>query len=508
VILQAVEARQHHLELAEAIETRFEVARWRGGDVDLWPLASADLFLDIFDAAGGRTAPPARPFVHRAAASLATLLTNAWKSRHDRQHFLRRPVPADTIFLGDGVSLDRIDGAWRDRYGAPVMAALERQGRTCFLMQQGELNRLPWERPSFAANRIAVRAALGAALLPGPPAILPDYDDVIAFLHSAGVQAPSLLPARLARRLRSVAAAAATFQRVLRRVRPRLAFTVTYYAGLGHAFALACRREGVLCVDLQHCPQAGTHRPYVWHRVPSHGYSTVPAMFWTWSADDAAHIAQWARAPWHRAIHGGHTQLASQFDALAPSSNFEREILIALQPIGGYRAMWQRLAQRIQQAPAGWRWWIRRHPSASLVQDAEYPDLLALRQRNVVVEEACALPLPVLLPRMSAVVSLMSGVAVEAASFGVPALFLHESALAAFPGIVARGQAELVELDGLASRIAALPMRPTRPIMEPMPPIEEMLHRLDELAGEYAGLCGGGATQHQRKTSGKKAVLF
>jgi hypothetical protein len=485
-------AQQRHLELVEAIETRFEVARWRGGDVDLWPLASMDLFLDIFDAAGGRTAPPARPFMHRAVAGLATPLTNAWKSRHDRQHFLPRPVPADAIFLGDGVSLDMIDGAWRDRHGEPVMAALEQQGRTCFLMQQGGLDRLPAARPSFAANTIAVRAALGAALgavlSPGPPAILPDHDDVIAFLRGAGVPAPSLLAARLARRLRTVAAAAAVFQRVLRRVRPRLAFTVTYYAGLGHAFALACRREGVMCVDLQHGAQDGKHRAYMWHRVPLDGYSTLPAMFWRWSAEDAAHIAQWARAPWHGAIHGGDTQLASHYDAPALSADFEREILVALQPVGGHRAIWEKLARGIADAPAGWRWWIRRHPSASLAQDAEYRDLLALRQPNVVIEEACALPLPVLLQRMSTVVSLASGAAVEAAAFGVPALFLHASALSLFPNLIARGKAELVELDGLAARIAALPRRPARPIMEPMPPIAQTLRRLDGLADDYAGV--------------------
>jgi hypothetical protein len=485
VTFPPVAARQRHLELTEAIETRFDVARWRGGDVDLWPLASMDLFLNLFDAAGGRTEPLAQGFTRRAVAGLATPLTNAWKSRHDSRHFPLRPVPADAIFLGDGVSLDRINGAWRDRHGGPVMAALEQQGRTCFLMQQGGLNRLPWERPSFAANTIAVRAALEAALFVGPPAALPDYDDIMAFLRGAGVQAPALLSARLERRLRSVAAAAAAFQRVLRRVRPRLAFTVTYYSGLGHAFALACRREGVMCIDLQHCPQDGRHPAYVWHRVPSHGYSTLPAMFWGWSTEDAAHIAQWARAPWHGAIHGGHSQLASQFDALPLAAEFEREILVALQPIGGYRMMWERLARRIQDAPPGWRWWIRRHPSASFSQDAEYRDLLDLRQRNVVVDEACSLPLPVLLRRMSTVVSLASGTAVEAAAFGVPALFLHASALDAYPGLVTRGQAELVEIDGLASRIAALPLRPPRPIMEPMPPIVETLRRLDELAGKY-----------------------
>ncbi len=496
---------QRYLDLVDEIEARFAVARWTSGDVDLWPPARMDLFLDMFRADGGDTAPPASGRLQRVAGGLATPLTNAWKSRRDLAHWRPWPRPADAILLGDGVSLDRIDGAWRDRHGEAVMAALERQGRSTFLMQPGGLERLPWARPTFPANTIAVGGALMAALGRDGAIDLPDHQAVLAFLAQAGAAAPSLDRRRLARRARSIAAAATRFQRILRVVRPRLAFVVTYYAGLGHAFALACRREGLMCVDLQHCPQGGAHRAYCWRSLPAGGFSTLPAVFWTWSAGEAAHIEAWAHGaepPGHGAIHGGHSQLAAYLDDRAPltrqwderfgavgdSCAFEREILIALQPIGGRRAVWEALARQIESAPANWRWWIRRHPSASPFQDLEYQSLLGLRRPNVVVDEASELPLPALLRRMSVLVSLASGAAAEAAAFGVPALFLDQEALGVFPDIVARGQAELVTVAGVARRIADLPSRPKRGLAPAPPPIEQTLRRLDQMADDYGRL--------------------
>jgi hypothetical protein len=499
---QASPVQQRYLELVDEIEERFDVACWRSGDVDLWPLAKMDLFLDMFRANGGDTARPRPHAVARVVESLATPLTNAWKSRRDLDHWLPWPRPADAILLGDGVSLDKISGAWRDRHGEPVMAALERQGRTTFLMQPGGLNRLPWGRPTFAANGIAVRGALAAALGRERPIDLPDHAAVLEFLRNEGVQAPSLSFKRILKRASTTAATASEFQRVLGGVRPRLAFVVTYYAGLGHAFALACRREALMCIDLQHCPHEGRHRAYRWRRLPEHGYSTLPAVFWTWTPEDADHLAQWSdrnAPPWHAAIHGGHSQLApylddravatrvwdERFAAVSDASAFEREILVALQPIGGRRAVWEALARQIEAAPANWRWWIRRHPASAPFQDLEHHDLLAIRRPNVVIEEASELPLPALLRRMSVLVSLASGAAVEAAAFGVQALFLDQNALDTFPGLIERGQAELVDVADVASRIASLRHRPPRTVWSPPPPIEETLRRLDEMADHY-----------------------
>lgn len=489
---------QRHLELVEEIETRFAVAGWRSGDVDLWPPARMDLFLDLFRAAGGDTTPRRPGLLRRATAAVRTPLSRALL--RDDDGWTHAPIAADAILLGDGVSLDRIDGAWRDRHGEPVMAALERLGQTTFLMQPGGGARRPWARSTFAANGITVRGAWGAAMGPGAALRLPDLAAVRDFLAREQAQAPSLDPTRLVRRAGAIAASAAAFQKVLRAVRPRLAFTVTYYAGLGHAFALACRREGVLSVDLQHCPRDGGHRGYHWPRLPVAGYSTLPAVFWTWSRQEAEHASP---SPWHVALHGGHAQLAPYLDdgnaatrawdvrvaAAAGGGTAAREVLIALQPIGGRRGVWEALARQIETAPPDWRWWIRRHPAAAPFQDAEHQALLALRRPNVIVEAASELPLPALLRRMDIVVSLASGAAAEAAMFGVPALFLDAEARATFPGLLARGAAELIEPAAAAARIAGLPPRAQRPSVDPPPPLRDTLRRLASMALVYRRRC-------------------
>jgi hypothetical protein len=506
---------QRYLDLVDKIEARFAVARWRSGDVDLWPAARVDLFLDLFKAGGADSARPAPPFLPRMAGNLATPLTNAWKSRDDLDHWLPWPRPADAVLLGDGVSLDKAGGAWRDRHGEPVLAALERQGLSTFLMQPGALDRLPWARPTFPANIIAVRGALAAAL-DRTPADLPDHAAVLDFLARQGAAAPSLSLPRLVKRARTIAATANEFQRVLRAVRPRLGFVVTYYAGLGHAFALACRRQDLLCVDLQHCPQGGAHRGYRWPSLPERGYSTLPAVFWTWTSEEAARVAAWA-SPWHRPLHGGHSQLATFLDDEDPTAGlwderfvaigappaFEREILVALQPIGGRRAVWEALARQIEAAPPSWRWWIRRHPSSTVFQDAEHDSLRALGRPNVVVEEASELPLPALLRRMSAVVSLASGAATEAAAFGVPALFIDREALALFPDLIERGEAELIGVGEVVRRIAGFPARPAPALGRRPPPIADTLQRLDRMAVDYARLCGAASLDAGRRGRGR-----
>jgi len=491
-----------HRTLVDAIERIFRVANWRAGDVDLWPIASQAVFLDLFRSAGGDTAPTPSSAVTSAASTLATPALNLWRSRRDLAHLLVRPQRADAILLGDGVSLDPVDGAWHDRFGEPVVAALEQLGRSCFVMQSGNLTRLPWARPTFAANRVAARAACVAALASGPAPELPDHAAVMRFLDEADVDAPSLAPDRLMRRTRTVAAQAAAFERLLRRVQPNVAFVVTYYAGLGHAFALACRRRGILCVDLQHCPHDGMHRAYRWPTLPPRGYSTLPGLFWTWSVRDAADIRRWTGAldqPWHRAIPGGHTQIAALCDGggeqawqkAAPLGDrpFAREIMVALQPIGGRRATWTALADAIASAPADWRWWIRRHPASTPAQDADYAPLLKMRRPNVMTTAASQAPLPALLGRMTALVSLASGAAGEAAMLGVPAFFLDGEAYDTFPGLIGRHQATVVEVGALIAAIARLPAGVAHRTIEAMPRLEDVLGEVDRLAADYARLC-------------------
>jgi hypothetical protein len=90
---------------------------------------------------------------------------------------------------------------------------------------------------------------------------------------------------------------------------------------------------------------------------------------------------------------------------------------------------------------------------------------------------------------MTVLVSLQSGAAAEAAIFGVPALFLDCDALGAFPGLVARGQAQIIDHAQTISRIADMPARPVRDGSWSPPSIQKTLARLDEMADDFGRLC-------------------
>lgn len=495
---------QRFLALVVEIERSFPVAQWKSGDVEIWPLARMDLYLDMFWANVPSKPPKQRPLPLRLLGRAATPLTNIWKSRGDLRHWVARPKRAHAIFLGDGVSLDLIDGAWQDRFGEPIFAALERRGQSTFVMQSGELLRLPWHRATFAANLVARRGSF-SRFAHSQAAELPGHEEVLEFLMSEDVRALSLSRQALERRANVVSATASAFESVLRAVRPVLAFVVTYYAGLGAAFLLACRRQGVLSIDLQHCPQDGAHKAYGWGALPENGYATLPAVFWNWTMRDATDIQRWTSTlsrPWHRSLYGGHTQFwsflgsgpdsqawDSRFEAVAKGGAFEREILVALQPIGGFRADWDSLVEQIRAAPPTWRWWIRRHPASAAYQDSEYMQLISLRAANVMVEESSQLPLPVLLPHMSVVVSQFSGASAEAAFLGVPAIFLSEEARGQFSDLIDRGLASIVPVVQLNETIAALPAAAARHTAPKFPEPDAALMELEQVALEYAQLC-------------------
>jgi hypothetical protein len=501
----AVSSYLRYLKLVDDIERSFPVSGWKCGDLKVWPLARGDLYLDMYWMDVGSAPPAERPLLLRAAGRAAMPLRNRWKARRDSARRLTRPTPAHAIFLGDGVSLDRVDGAWTDRYCEPVIATLEERGHDTFLMQSGYLTRLPWYRPTFRANVIESRGFL-QALITRLPVELPGHDAVLDFLARNAVPAPSLSRRRLEHRARTVATTASAFERVLKIVGPTLAFVVGYHAGLGPAFLLACRRQCILSIDLQRSPQQGNLHAYRWPSLPTNGYATLPAVFWSWTKDDAARVDDWSArlaVPWHSAIHGGHTQLApflddqhpmtrmwdGRFASIGAGAVFEREILVALQPIHGQREVWDTLCSQIEAAPDSWRWWIRRHPAAHPGQDIESARLLAMRRPNVLMEEASTLPLPALMRHMSALVSLASGAAMEASMLGRPAIFLIDAARQTFADLIERGLATVIDVHTVNDAVSRLAGKPPRPRPDLQPHINEVLVQLEQRAHTYRLAC-------------------
>jgi hypothetical protein len=256
----------------------------------------------------------------RALAYAATPFINVWRSRSDLRNLILRPHRSEFLFFGDGESIDKIDGVWRDRYCGSLIDHAEKHGHSTLLMQRGEFNRHPWSRPTFAANGIVNRSYLFAAaagLINPRGGVLEGHDRVLEFLRREGAPIHELGVSILLKRAATISSGARGFERLLSAVQPSICFIVKYYSSVGHAFALACRRRGVLLVELQREGRGARHEAYHWRAVPGDGYSILPSVFWTWTADDARAIDVWCKKlkrPWHRSLHGGHPQLSTWLD--------------------------------------------------------------------------------------------------------------------------------------------------------------------------------------------------
>lgn len=507
------------LALADEIERTYPVTRWHIGDVPVWPLARWALHHNIYLQSlrpSQRTAnPPQRrrapSRIARVARSALTPVIDVWRSRSDLRHLVLVPRRAHALFLGNGDAFDFVDGAWRDRFGEPLICALQKTGRSTFLVQYGDLRQhLPWRRPTFAANTIinwAGLSAAGLARIKRFSSNLPDHERVLQFLHRSGVPTQGVTAIDLGRLAAGVTTTAFGFERLLKAVRPSLCFMLSYFSPIGFAFSMACRRRGVLSIELQHGGCGARNEGYCWSAVPDDGYTVLPAVFWSWTEEDAAAIESWSgklKSPWHRSIHGGHPQLPAWFDDSDPHTRAfderigvlrarapaDREILVALQAIGGHEDLWNELAGLIERAPSTWRWWLR-HRGATLGGGDHVGRLSAMRRPNVLIEEATSFPLPALLRHMDALISIRSGAAIEAAMFGLRPIFLSPAARDVFPNLFETGTAEIIEdMTALEARLLDTPRRPKTRAAQPDLP--DVLSRLESMAADYSALCTTG----------------
>lgn len=498
------------LALVDEIERTYPVTQWQVGDVPVWPLARLFLHGSLYKqsiARGEQKAHRARRVALAASYALSPLI-DAWQSRSDLRHTVLVPQRADAMYLGNGDAYDLVDGAWRDRFGDPLISELQKTGRSTFLMQYGDLcHHLPWQRPTFSANTIrkwGVLSAAGRGLAKRLPSHLPDYDLVQRFLRRADVPLSGLASTELRKAAATVAATAHGFEQVLKTVRPSLCFILGFFSTIGFALSLACRRQGILSIEVQHGGCGARNEGYCWSALPDNGYAVLPSVFWTWTEADAAVIEAWSsklKSPWHRSIQGGHPQLPAWFDDNDPQTrSFDarineirarspagREILVALQANEGYQDLWNEFAALIERAPSNWRWWLR-HRKNTRGAERQLGRLFALRRPNVLIEEASLLPLPALLRHMDAFVSIRSGAAIEASMFGLRPIFLSSAATEMFPELFDARKADIIDdMNALEAYLYAQPIRMKTRLAQP--PLSDSLSRLESMVAEYSVLC-------------------
>jgi hypothetical protein len=455
--------------LAE-IESRFAVADWRVAGIALWPLLRLRWFFAEWSrhyATSGfrvRTSERVWSMMRGALASL-----HAHHDEHPSDDYASRGQ--DLVFLSDGLSFAKLGDRWIERFCDPLIAAAARQGATSALWTPLHVYHRPRRtRSTFVQPAVDVANVVGAARarLSRVDAHLPDHAAMVDFLAAAGFGTATLSASKIVSDSCRVRSVRASYARRLARVKPRLAFVVSYYSLEGMAFTLACRDAGALVVDIQHGVQGPVHPAYAaWPRPPAGGsHEMLPDLFWVWSEAERDVIERWAAGTKHSAIVGDNPWLdvwrsgyewpgvraaVSAAEALRRRSAGRPTVLVTLQFGLDDREQLDPLRELIAEAGNRFTFWVRLHPV--MLSERETVRAKLGGAGDYELDVPSDLPLHALIPLIDAHLTHSSSTAIEAAQFGVPSVITTSYGAELLDALLASGIA--VRESGPAPLVAA-----------------------------------------------------
>jgi hypothetical protein len=217
------------------------------------------------------------------------------------------------------------------------------------------------------------------------------------------------------------------FEHFVKRKKTRKAFLICYYEESGYALTLACARNGIPSVDIQHGVQGQYHFAYApYGKIPEHGYDLIPDFFWSWDKYSYDNIANWS-STFHRPFLGGNVWLKHWMKnaSIVDQSDSERPgILFSLQPVNN--PLPDFILAAIRDTADKYRWQLRLHPRQTLQREEINQSLDRYNIRyKVDMDRATQQPLPAVLKNSDVHVTLFSSVVFEALDMGIPSILTH-----------------------------------------------------------------------------------
>lgn len=239
------------------------------------------------------------------------------------------------------------------------------------------------------------------------------------------------------KRLAFIDEMAVTFERLLKKGKPKLVGLVCFYGPVNMALSLACHRLGIPCIDIQHGIQNDQHLFYTgWENLPATGHQLIPSLFWTWGETNRKRIKAWTdQTTAHDAFTGGNLWIAWQKDTVTSTSislpdNGKTSLLISLQ---GNTVAPEFLLDYLETVTNDFNLIFRDHPRYKVT--GELRD--RINKLSVIpLEVASEWPLYPLLERIDIHLTGFSTVAFEAYMFGKRTIFFDINALNGFDKLI------------------------------------------------------------------------
>jgi len=216
--------------------------------------------------------------------------------------------------------------------------------------------------------------------------------------------------------------------------RPSVVIYQYFYRLTGLALGLAATRSLTPSIEYQHGIQNDFHGMYShWINVPSKGYEMLPEVFWLWGEEFKKKLGTLLKPHMrHKALVGGNILLNARTSSRSGEKGSKpgkrdvgRSILVTLQGDKFYKPFLLEAVVRLQS----FVWLFRDHPRHPISEDIK---LTLAKFSNRPMHEIAQQDLYALLSTVDLHITATSTVALEAAAFGVPTLFLDNYARSGF----------------------------------------------------------------------------
>jgi hypothetical protein len=439
----------NRLGLLSKIERTFDVWSWDFQGLRYWPLVRSALRTALMrpitagiTSEGSSPSPSGRP-AGPVKTMTADEIRSSWAAR-----FAALPRSVDVLFLSRVEdNHDVVAGQAHDRMIDPIYRLAVKRGYIAAKLRVHRSASAPSAQLAVAAPAFGPDEGMDLDLkMPS----LPELDRMLDWIASTGA-ALDLKSSVLRSLIKRILHREIVFGALLDHCRPRAVFLGVFDDPMQMAAVLACRRRGVLVIDVQHGKQGSDHLLCTtWENIPPSGSELLPDRFWVWGEATARRVSAalgpaaethrpmiggnvWL-AEWQRGVHGG-VDAARSF--AARSADASRRLLVCLQPIAD--PVPPPLRDAMAASPADWVWWVRLHRKQATQRD-EIAALVAATGARFELGEPTALPLYPLIMASDCHLTGWSTVAFEAEAYGVPTVLFHPQAESIFESEIAEGR--------------------------------------------------------------------
>lgn len=419
--------------LINDIERKFPVCEWQVNDIDVWPFIRISFMehnMNGTDSGRGNTESRMHSRWNLVYNGILSLIV-------DRKHqgLLQS---ADILTLGSNGerTIETKNGEYISQNLDPIIVQLDKRGIKCWNVEdiQGAALKIPrytlsdfhvtWESlKSIVKNKLFKRN--------NDSCKLPQYESVYEYIRTKDVKENIAGIGELCRCANYICDMADYFERIIQEKKIKLVLEVCWYGLMGMALSVACRRNNLDCIDIQHgLAGANLNGAYArWCAVPKKGYNTMPTHFWCWSDKDVEAVETWTRVSTCEratAFLGG-VPTDAVYSVCA--SDIGKEWIMRIQGIKGHSRKLCLLTLQTGYEPPQWivnaivstknsiEWLVRKHPFDDRVQQEFIKKVEELD--NVEWKLASSCPLGIILNYVTCHVTLHSAVVHDAARRGI-----------------------------------------------------------------------------------------